>query len=111
MAGLNAPPARASLRRIILDTWPWLARVGVVASGALGIRSAAGRTELEGGGAAVLRVGDGGRLAFDPTVPTLYYSSSPTALYVAVAVTTGPPAPTFPGTPVAPTGSSRVTCG
>lgn len=60
MGVVDAPadPPRKSIRKVILDLFPWLARVGLTPAGALKIRSAAGRTELEGGGPAAARVGD-----------------------------------------------------
>ena len=111
-------------RTITLKLFPWLARIGLAPSGALQIKSAAGRTEIEGGGPAALRVGDGGWLLFDPgipatTPPVLYYSTlsafGPFSPVVVVAVPGTPPplGMALPpgGTQIAPSGSSKVTVG
>lgn len=116
-------------RVIVLKLFPWIARVGIAPSGALGIKSAVGRIELEGGGPAVARVGDaieGGWLLFDPGIPTttppnLYYSSTsaqgPFAPVAQVLVPgTPPPAGLYPpgGTHIIgdiTSGSAKVTCG
>lgn len=106
---------------IILKIFPWLARIGLAQSGALAIKSAAGRTELEGGGAAVLRVGDVAWLILDPGIPTttppvLYYSTvSKNGPFLPIALVTVPGAPPNPAvdvaTQIAGTGSKKVTCG
>jgi hypothetical protein len=111
---MSAIPELSALKEILYGLLPWAARIRVRPQnegGALEVKSAAGRTEIEGGGPAALRVGDGGRLAFDPTVPTLYYSPDSSSSYVIVATTIGPPAQDFVGTQVAPTGSRKVFLG
>lgn len=99
---------------IILGLFPFLARFRVASSGALEVKSATSRTELEGGGAAVARVGDmSGRLYRDATSGALYYSPSATADYVIVASAAGPPVNgATPGTAiVVATGSAKVSSG
>jgi hypothetical protein len=108
-------------RRIILKLFPWLARIGVAPSGALQIKSAAARIEIEGGGPQVLRVGDVAWLILDPGIPTttppaLYYSTTsskgPFTAIATVAIPGSPPDPlTDVATQIAPTGSDKVTCG
>lgn len=112
-------------KRIVLKAFPWLARIRLAPSGALQIKSAAGRIELEGGGPQVLRVGDVGRLVFDPgvpmtTAPGLYYSPDASSAFTPVAMvppgsTMGGTTPSLPGntpsTTLAPKGSKKVTCG
>ena len=115
-------------REVVVGLFPFLARFRTrpaIEGGALEIKSAAGRVELEGGVLSVLRVGDGGRLVFDPgipgtTPPGLYYSPNGTALYAPVATVTpgstvGGTVPTLlgstPGTAIAPTGSGKVFAG
>lgn len=63
--------------------------------------------------AAVARVGDhAGRLAWDSIGSALYYSASETAAYAPVAVSVGPPIPSFAGTRVVlTTGSAKVSAG
>lgn len=92
-----APP-RKSMRSVFLELFPWLARFGLSASGALAIKSAAGRTELEGGGSPALASRDiGGRLIWDAMLSTLFYSPSATGAYVAVTVSATPGVPPLPG--------------
>jgi hypothetical protein len=108
-------------RRLIIKALPWLARIGLVPSGALAIKSAAGKIEIEGGGPALLRVGDVAWLILDPGIPTttppkLYYSTtSPSGPFSAIALVTVPGAPPNPlvdmATQIAPDGSKKVTCG
>lgn len=50
--------ARGSLRSIILELFPWMARFGLTAGKDLAIKSASGKVEVEGPGPAVHRVGD-----------------------------------------------------
>lgn len=123
---MSSPSARSSLREIVVSFFPWIARVRVDASKALSIRSASTRVVLAGEGETappVARVADMcGRLVLAPPVevsgvitvpPILYYSPSPTAPYVAVAVCAPsiPPIPSTPGTPIViATGSSKVRC-
>lgn len=113
-------------RRIVIKCFPWLARIGVAPSGALQIKSAVGRIEIEGGGPAVLRVGDVRRLVFDPgepllgIAPALYYADADGGPFLPVAVvapgstvggTVPPPPLVTPSTALAPSGSSKVACG
>ncbi|HSN15621.1 MAG TPA: hypothetical protein VLT61_13395, partial [Anaeromyxobacteraceae bacterium] len=42
------PSVRTAVRNIVTDLFPWVQRIGIAASGALAIRSQAGRTEIEG---------------------------------------------------------------
>lgn len=97
------------IRSVVEGLFPWVKRIGVTASGALGIRSAASRTELEGGGRPASGKGHFCvRLAFFPgvpgtTPPSLWFSNSPTRPYawtaVAATIITGP-IDTAAGTPV-----------
>ncbi len=109
----------ASTRKLVLRLFPWLTRCGIAPSGALALRGAAGRTELEGGGAPLGRVGDeASQIQFYPgvpavTPPSLWISYDHGATWAACIATivTGPP-PNTPGSPIRITaGSSRVTCG
>lgn len=50
--------ARGSLRSIIVELFPWLARVGLTAGGDLEIKSASDKILLAGGDAPMHRVGD-----------------------------------------------------
>lgn len=121
--------AHQSIRRVMVALFPWLPDVALVAGAAgkgLAIRAAGGLLHLAGGPSdpGVLRVGDGGRLAFDPGVPgtftpALYYSPNASAVYKTVTLltpgsTSGGTVPTLPGitagTSVAPSGSQKVTC-
>jgi hypothetical protein len=98
-----------------------MARFGLAPSGALSIRSAVARIEIEGGGPQVLRVGDVAWLILDPgipltTPPVLYYSrTSARGPFTALALVTVPGFPPNPlvdvATQLAPSGSSKVTCG
>lgn len=114
-------PDRTALERwhhITLKCFPWLARIGLAASGALKIASAAGRTEIEGGGPAAARVGDSvGYLYAQTSAGTLlaiYYSPTPppAGAWVPVVTAPVPPSPTTNGTPIAiVTGSGKVKVG
>lgn len=56
--------ARSSLRSLVLELFPWMARFGLTEKGDLEIKSSSTKIELAGGDAAVHRVGDlgdGGR--------------------------------------------------
>lgn len=84
-------------------------------TGTLALGQSASAVELAGGGPAVARVGDSaGRLCLANGAPTLFYSPSPTAPYVAVpaAAVPGAPTPADAGVTVAiATGSPVVTSG
>jgi hypothetical protein len=112
---MTAPALLTSQRKIFTKLFPWLARFGLAPSGALAIRSAAGRVELEGGGPGVARVGDlVVRLYLDSASGILYASASPAAPYTWTPVASGilPPTPTDAGTSIrVTTGSAKVTCG
>lgn len=115
-----------SWRKIILSLFEWMTGFRLAGDGGLSIRSAGAQLHLQGdaGDPAILRVGDGGRLVFDPGVPGvlspgLYYSPSSTAAYTPVFLltpgsTAGGTLPTIlggvPGTPIAPSGSAKATC-
>ena len=78
----TAPSPHASLRSIVLALFPWLARCGLSASSALQLRSAAGRTELEGGGRPAAGKGHrAGRLYLQtpPMLPPVLWYSPDTA--------------------------------
>lgn len=112
---MSAQSLLASQRKIVARQFSWLDRIGLAASGALGIRSAAGRIEIEGGGPAVARVGDlVVRLYWDSLASMLYVSTSSAAPYSWSPVASGiiPPTPADAGTKAAIVeGSARVTCG
>lgn len=105
-------------RVIVLKLFPWMARFVLSPSGALAIKSAAARIELEGGGPAVGRVGDSCGYLYAQTLSgvlvAVYYSATapPAALWAPVVMSTAPPTALTAGTPIAiQTGSSKVTCG
>lgn len=104
-----------SIAEIVTGLFPWLARIGLGASGALEVRAASGRVELEGGGPAVSRVGDFiVRLAQDSLTGVLYVSTDDTAprTWAPVASVVGVPLAATAGTRLAiTTGSEKVTCG
>lgn len=111
-----APPALSSWRSICLTIFPWMAWFGVSASKALKIKSAVGRTELEGGGSPALAARDtGGKLAWNAVDSQVYYLAPGAVAYVPVAVYSfaiGPPPLAFPGTVVAlGPGSGKVSIG
>lgn len=112
---MSAPTPRESIAEIIRRRFPWLARVGIGASGALEVRAASGRIELEGGGAAVGRVGDlVVRLVQDSLTGVLYVSTDDAAprTWAPVASVVGVPLASTAGTRVAIfAGSKKVTCG
>lgn len=113
----TVPSAHRWIRSVVLALFPWMGRVGLAASKALRIASAVGRTELEGGGPAVGRVGDlvvrlcrdsmgGLHVSTDDAPP---YTWTPVA---SAAIPASPPAPTDAGTRIALVqGSKKVTCG
>ena len=123
----TAPSESQSMKGALLRLFPWLSSVGVdLASGALSVKSAAGRTALEGGGPGVGRVGDstdGGGYEFYPgipgtTPPSLWYTANQApGPYTWTQVVTCPitgPLSTDGGTRVAgviKTGSKKVTSG
>jgi len=49
---------RSAVRRVVIEAFPWLERIGLTASGDLEIKSATSKIELAGGDQAVHRVGD-----------------------------------------------------
>jgi len=113
--------ARAFIRTIVLESFPWLGRIGLTAKGDLEIKSASTKIEFAGGDAPIGRVGDGcTRLAFYPgvpgtTPPSLWASTSASPPYVwapvAICVVTGP-TPAEPGTRLEIiTGSEKVRSG
>lgn len=111
---MSAPAALDSWRAIVTSLFPFLARVGVSTSGALAIKSAAGRTEVEGGTypVALATVSMSGRLYWDSIASVLYYSPDATAAYVPIATGIIPPLPATPGTSiVVATGSEKVKSG
>lgn len=85
---MTPPPATLSLwAEILLLIHPWLSRLGIGASGALEIKSAASRIELEGGGRPASGVGHFvTRLAFFPGVP----ASSPALIWYSLTPDPGP---------------------
>ena len=112
------PDLLSHFAEIVTGKFPWLARCGLAVSGALQLRSAAGRTEIEGGGPAVGRVGDLViRLAHD-AAGQLYASTDEDAprTWTPVAAGSTPvtlvPLSADAGTRLAiTTGSKAVTCG
>lgn len=67
---------RTAVRRVIIERFPWIERIGLTSAGDLEIKSATGKIELAGGDAAVHRVGDdgsGGR--FDALANVVTYTS------------------------------------
>lgn len=111
-------PAIERWRRIVIKAFPWLARIGLAPSGALQIKSAAGRVEIEGAGPAAARVGDSvGYLYVQTSGGTplaIYYSPTPppAGAWVPIVTAPFPPTPTTNGTPIAiVTGSGKVKVG
>lgn len=111
-----SPPTRATTpwRSMFDRQYPWIARIGTAPSGALAIRSAAGRIEMEGGALPAARATDFVvRFAFDPLVPALYYSVvasddvSDNHAWAPVATTVGPPPGGFLGTKIVIVGGSN----
>lgn len=108
---------REAVATAIADLYAWTQRIGVSASGALSVRSAAGRTEIEGGPGATLlpaaRQTDGiGVFYFDTNAVGLWWSptQAPHASWVQIANGAAPPTLTTPGTVLVITGgSARVT--
>jgi hypothetical protein len=118
---MSQPTRLSFTREIINGLFPWIGRIGLSASKALQVRSPVGRIELEGGGPAVVRVGDFViRLSFYPGVPnsvapSVWFSASTAAPYtwapLATCAVTGP-LTTDGGTPInCAVGSTKVTCG
>jgi hypothetical protein len=114
----SSPSPLRHIRSTVIALFPWLARCGLSPTKALQLRSAVGRTELEGGGPAVGRVGDlVVRLAHD-AAGLLYVSTDDVAPYswapIAAGTTPATLAPngTDAGTRCAiVVGSSKVLCG
>lgn len=123
MGPLTAPPAKASIRTVILTLFPWLARVGLSPTKALQVRSAVGRLELEGGGPAAARVGDVAGYEYHHVVVTggnvtavaIWRSAQNGAASSWLPVAQGPLPPVngvTMGTPIAiTTGSTKVQIG
>lgn len=110
---MSAPALLKSQRKIITKLFPWLARIGTnLATGALGIRSAAGRTEIEGGGPAVARVGDL-VMRLCTSAGTVYVCFDEGGLvWTALPNIPAPPGPGYSGLRVGiSAGSGKVTCG
>lgn len=119
------PTIQRSWRAMVLKAFPWLAFLGIDASGDLAIRSATTKVHLAGdksdpAAARVGDAGDGGGIAFYPgvpgtTPPSLWYTSNRAAPYTWSKVTECPitgPLSTDAGTRVATiitTGSEKVT--
>lgn len=112
---------RSAVRRVVVEAFPWLERIGLTSGGDLEIKSASTKIELAGGDAPIALLGSGcTRIAFYPgvpstTPPSLWVSNSASPPYVwapvAIALVTGP-LPTDPGTQLRIlSGSAKVKSG
>jgi len=121
---MSSPTDLSSLKEIILGLFPFLARFRtrpIGEGGALEVKSAAGRTEVEGGDAPAARKGDGTGYLYaqlgagtPPPVIALWWSPTPppNASWTAIAAFAPVPIATTPGTPIIiTTGSGKVFLG
>jgi hypothetical protein len=124
---MSDPAPLTSWREITVLVFPWLKGIVLsTVSGGLRVLAAAGKLHLQGdaGDPAALRVGDVPPLVFDPgvpgtTAPALYLTRDGGKTFALVAPTTPgitvggtvPPVASTPSTPLAPSGSTKVTIG